>query len=89
MDSTFSAEIDAGGYSWVDWFTWEDEGTEWRREEGVGFDPNAPLPAHVAKKPKQEKPKQEKPPKTPKPPTQTNHCSAASPLPPTSPALQR
>ena len=37
LDSTFSAEIEGADGTWIDWFTWEDEGTDWRREEGLGF----------------------------------------------------
>ena len=31
LDSLFSAEIEGDGETWIDWFTWEDEGTDWRR----------------------------------------------------------
>ena len=47
-DSTFSAEITTpDGDSWVDWFTWEDENTDWRRKagclQGVRLDQSAPV----------------------------------------------
>ena len=37
LDSTFSAEIHEADGTWVDWFTWEDEDVDWRREDGRGF----------------------------------------------------
>ena len=31
QDSSFSAEIEGQDGTWIDWFTWEEEGTDWRR----------------------------------------------------------
>jgi uncharacterized membrane protein YgcG len=67
LDSTFSAEIEGpNGDTWVDWFTWEDEGTDWRRTADCkGF--RLPIAAPSTKKAKKEV--SPKPPKPPKPPT--------------------
>eukprot|EP00900_Chrysochromulina_parva_P012191 jgi/Chrpa1/20973/Chrysochromulina_OHIO_Genome00008881-RA len=70
LDSTFSAEIEGpNGDTWVDWFTWEDEGTDWRRTADCkGF--RLPIAAPSTKKAKKEvSPKPPRPPKPPKPPT--------------------
>ena len=72
LDSTFSAEIEGpNGDTWVDWFTWEDEGTDWRRTADCkGF--RLPIAAPSTKKAKKEvapkPPKPSKPPKPPNPP---------------------
>jgi hypothetical protein len=31
QDSSFPAEIEGQDGTWIDWFTWEEEGTDWRR----------------------------------------------------------
>ena len=36
VDSWLQMEIRVPGDSWVDWFTWQEEGTDWRRKKAGG-----------------------------------------------------
>ena len=36
VDSWLQMEIRVPGDSWVDWFTWQEEGTDWRRKKVGG-----------------------------------------------------
>ena len=58
LDSTFSAEIHGPDGTWIDWFTWEDEDIDWRRDFNRDF--NQSVAPHLPKAPAAQAPRRQR-----------------------------